>query len=60
MAFAVHLPELDQTDTVHPNLPHKCLRRSRVLPVVVLLILRDDAPERPFAVWSPPLESEVD
>lgn len=60
MAFSVHLPACYQTDTVNPNLSHKCLRRSQVLPLVVLIILRDDPPEHSFAVLSPPLESEVD
>lgn len=60
MVFSVHFPELYQTDTIHPNLPRKRLRRSQVLPVVVLIILRDDPPEHSLAVLSPPLESDVD
>lgn len=50
MVYSVHFPVLYQSDTVHPNLPHKRLRRSQVLPVVVLIILRDDPPEHSFAV----------
>lgn len=46
--------------TIHPNLPHKCLRRNQVLPLVVIIILRDDPVENPFAILSSPLEWEVD
>lgn len=43
-------------DTVHANLPHKCLIRNQFFPVVTIKILRDDPTEHSFAIFGSTLE----
>ena len=42
--------------TLHANLPHECLIRNQVFPVVAIIIVRDDPTEHSFATLGSTLE----